>query len=375
MASNNHNLQSALESFWVANCEEDRDSDARVLRFVTTLLNPLLQELYKRDPLLNFNPLNSSTTHQGRTRYIYEGFLCLKDFKTSEDELSIEDGNSPTGFAFAKLSNKKSPTDELCITSNSGKKYLSPKTISEKILHHLRALLSEDYILASRSSEFQFDLLDHLEDSAVTLKLYSPRETFKLHILPTIPCKGRWTFGANAWLSEESHWPTKGMKYESIDRGIHLVGRSAPTKSPCQWQIAFFEPMKIMVDSSNQCHRNKCLDVMRLIVNRSQILQKGMTLFALETATLKLYKMYPQAIFWREEKFAQRFIDLVEELRKAVRARKLNDFFLYDLNLLKDMDQKTSELCDQELKKLLEDPKQFFIDLKPLGGSCLDTHL
>ena len=282
-------LQSSLDSFWVSNFEEDKS--VRILRSVKTILDPVLVELCKREPLLDFNPLNTSSLHQGKTSNILEVILCLKNFDSSEHMLSIEDGNSPIGFAFAKLSGKRTSWDEFCIKSNSGKKYLSAKIISEKLHGHLRALLSKK-TLTQHVNEFQTELMEHLEDNAVSIKLFSSAETFTLHIIPTIPCKGRWTFGANPWLSEESHWPSKAMKHEAMNKGIHLVGRSAPTKSPCQWQIAFLEPWRMLLsDGADNC-RTKCLETFNLILNRSPLLQKGVTLFLLETVALNLYKKY-----------------------------------------------------------------------------------
>lgn len=373
MAANQHILQSALESFWMSNYQEDRTGYARVLREVNAHLDPLLIALYNREPLLNFNHLNSTTFHQGKVRHVYEGYLCLKDFHSSENELSIEDGNSPTGFAFAKLSNMKSPMDEFCIISNSGKKFLSPRIISEQLLSHLRILLAEN-ILVARSSELNIELVEHLVGNAIAIKLTSLQGiSFEIHLIPTIPCSGRWTFGANAWLSDESYWPSKVMKHKVINNGIHLVGRSAPTKSPCQWQVSFMEPMKMLLDDTMSTCRDKCLEIMKLIVNRSQVLQKGVTVFLLETMILDLYKKYPQVSFWREDRLTQRFVDFVEVLRQAIQARKCHDFFLFDLNLLKDMDQSTANLCEQHLGKLLDDPEGFFRDLKSRGAE--DTHL
>jgi hypothetical protein len=287
--------------------------------------------------------------------------LCLRKFDSSELGLSIEDGKSPAGFAVAKLTEKRTIWDDVCIRNNSGKKYVSSRIFGEKLLEHIKRLKNEN--LVAQSNDYEVEIKDQVNENAVSFTLIYPiQEVYIVRVIPTIPCHKRWTFGAKLWQTEESYWPSKAMKHECVEKGIYLVGRPSPTKSQCQWQIAFLDQMRKFLDDNSGC-RNKCLVILRLILNGSPVLQKGVTHLHLETIILNLYKKYPKPSFWTEDKFVQRFIDAVHDLQESVHERRLHDFILFDLNLMKELDKSTAESCKSQIKMLVEEPQKFFSTL------------
>lgn len=352
-------LKSSLDSFWKTNYDTHPTIKESIFRSMKSLLDPILLKLPDRDPVLEFDLLESAKFYQGKTSDVFEVLLCLKNFDSSELGLAIEDGKSPAGFAVPKLTDKKTIWDDFSIRSNSGKKYVSSRIFSEKLLGHLTWLMTQD-IAGVQLDDFTIKIDEKLSDNTVTFSLISStQEVYIVRVFPTIPCRHRWTFGAKMWQAEESHWPTKAMKHECIEQGFYLVGKQAPTKSPCQWQIVFLDQMRKFLEDDNGC-RNKCLAFLKLILNCSPQLQKGVRQYHLETIILNLYKKYPKASFWNDDKFLQRFLDAVHDLQDCIQERKLHDFILLDLNLMKELDKTTAESCKKQIKILLEEPEKFF---------------
>ncbi|XP_031554314.1 protein mab-21-like 2 [Actinia tenebrosa] len=371
MMSDHAALKSSLDSFWKTNSKSHPTTEETIFRVMKSLLDPILVKLPDRDPVLDFDPLESSKFYQGKTSDVFEVLLCLKNFDSSELGLAIEDGKSPAGFAVPKLTDKRTVWDDFCIRSNSGKKYVSSRIFSEKLLGHLKWLMTQEIAADAQMNEFMIKINEHLSDNTVTFSLSSPtQEVYSVHVFPTIPCRDRWTFGAKMWQTEESHWPTKAMKHECMEQGFYLVGRQAPTKSPCQWQIAFLEQMKKFLEDNNGC-RNECLAILKLILHSSPQLQKGVRQYHLETIILNLYKKYPKPSFWTDDKFIPRFLDAVHDLQDCIEQRKLHDFIHLDLNLMKELDKATAESCKMQIKILLEEPEKFFsaLDLEQTDTS------
>ncbi|XP_001634773.2 protein mab-21-like 3 [Nematostella vectensis] len=355
-------LKDSLEQFLKTHYDGFAARRQKMLGQVKTVLEYLLQALKERDNMFDFEHINSATFFDVKTSNTVEVLLNVQGFDSSEKALSIEDGQAPPGFAVAKVNSND--WYEWCVCSNSGKKYLSSKLINEKLLDHISKIVKLHDL---HIHDFSIDLEHSFGQQSTTLKLnvLSDRDNYHVVLVPTIPCPGRWTYSAHAWQNEGSHWPNKTTKQAAIADGIHLIGRSSHTKSPNHWQIAFLLPIRRLLADKTGC-KHKCAMVMRILLENSSTLQEVIAGNHLENVLLHLFKKFPVASFWDEDRFGQRFLDIVNELDKCVRDRHLADFFIPDLNLFNDIDKHAAQLARVELQKLTQNPVEF---LKLSGNS------
>ena len=351
-------IGTALNEFLKLHAESCLLHRKRVRAHIQAVVNPILADVREADPTLDFEPLDMSSFFLAiRSRHVYEVNVNLRSLET--EDFSIEDGQTAPGFALVKINSKtrRSKWEMYSGRSNPGKMYLSAKLISEKLLERIKASLKRKPQHSEKRISVQVS--EELFHNTVTLELSGmDPESYFVSLVPAISCAGRWTYSANAWLNEHSHWPNKILKQETISDGIHLVGKPSPTKSAYQWCITFPKPTKRLIQADIGC-RNKCLSVMEIILENTPYAPRGVDQSHFKALVLHMSKKFPVQEFWAEDKFSQRFRDLMLELQRCLAEKNLAEFFLPGMNLFRDLEEPTFKIWKLQLKEILQDVERF----------------
>ena len=331
-------------------------------KFLEAVINPLLAEVNTENFNLRFELMNSESIVYAKNRKEFDVFVNLCNFDALD--ISIEDGQAPAGFAMVKLQSTGSKNQHtsqrraFTVTSNSGKTFLSTKLVSGTLLQSIKKILSKG--LFPKSQNYKLTVEDFPVDNAVVLKVSERfhEDMFSVNLFPAVPCPGRWACSAHAWQIERHHWPNKSTKEEVFRDGIHLTTKPSPVTSPYHWQIAFFKPRRRLLVENVGC-RNKCLDVLKITADNCKTLS-GLNEVQIESLMLHMHHKLPVDKFWNNNKFGQRFLDVLKELQSMLETSDLPDFFLPRLNLLRDVQKATKQDCMTQIKDILENPAHFF---------------
>lgn len=336
----------------------------RRLTEIDKVINPILREVKKMDEQFDFDTFRPNSFYTIKSPSHYEILLVFQGI--DPNEIAIEDGQTPPGFALARLTGKRMISRWKFCTGNSNpsKVYLSAKTVKEKLCDYVKRVVKSGAAFVGGDGKSCVEIDDTHNDGAILLSVRGQdSEPFSLDLIPTIPFPGRWVFSAQAWETKLPDWPNKYLKEETLQSGIHLVARPSPSKSSYQWQIGFPVPMRKMLELELGC-RTKCLLILDIIVEDMLAGRPGCNPFHLETVVMHVTEQIPVRSFWDEDKFAKRFMDVVKELQKCLLERNLGHVFLPNVNLFRDVDKLALESCKEGLQKVLQDPVKFLCEFE-----------
>lgn len=352
-------MNDALENFVKTHAENFVFHRRRMLMEIEKIINPLLTEVKNIDARFDFETISPNSFYIVKSPNRYEVFLILQGIDPRE--ISIEDGQSPTGFSLARLTGKKMVSRwKFCSgNSNPSKVYMSAKIVKEKLFELVKRIVDSVSFRGLLKGKFSITLDDTCDDDAISLLVSGHDvEPYSLDLLPAIPCPGRWVFSAHAWESKPSDWASKGFKEELIRCGVHLVARPSPSKSSYQWQIDFPGPMRKLLELDMGC-RTKCLLILEIIMENIQSGRDRCNSFHLETLLLHVTERFPIKSFWSDGKFAKRFVDIMKELQRCLSERSLGHTFLPNVNLFQNLDKLALENSEEGVQNVLSDPEKF----------------
>ena len=331
---------------------------------IEKIINPMLTEVRKMDEKFDFETFSANGFYSIKSPSHYEILLIFQGIDPKE--ISIEDGQTPPGFAHAKLTDKKMISRwKFCSgNSNPSKVYMSVKIVKEKLYEYVKRVLNSGSFLGGRDGKFCIDLAETRHDDAIVLSVSGhDAESYSLDLIPAIPCPGRWVFSAHAWESKQPDLPSKKLKEDIVRSGIHLVARPSPSKSSYQWQIDFPVPMRKLLELELGC-RTKCLLILEIILEDMQAGRRGCDPFHLKTLLMRVSEQFPVKSFWTEDKLSKRFMDAMKELQKCLSERHLGHIFIPNVNLLRHVDKLALENCKEGIQKVLEDPVKFLAEFE-----------
>ena len=352
-------MNDVLENFLKTHAENFVLHRQKMLMEIEKVINPLLAEVKNIDAKFDFETISANSFHIVKSPNRYELLLVFQGIDPGE--ISIEDGQTPAGFSLARLTGKKMVSRwKFCSgNSNPSKVYMSAKIVKEKLFELVKRVVNSAPFRGHLGGKLSIALNDTCDDDAISLLVSGhDMETYSLDLVPAIPCPGRWVFSAHAWESKPADWASKRFKEELIRSGVHLVARPSPSKSSYQWQIDFPGPTRKLLELDMGC-RTKCLLVLEIIMEDIQSGRDRCNSFHLETLVMHATERFPIKSFWSDEKFAKRFIEIVKELQKCLSERSLGHTFLPNVNLFRDLDKLALANCEEEVKKILNDPEKF----------------
>lgn len=351
-------MKAALDNFLKNHADAFVRYRRKKLKEIENLINPLLEEVKKLDGKFDFEMVNPKSFYTIKSPIHYEVLLIFHG--VDPEEISVEDGQTPAGFALAKLTGKKMVSKwKFCSgNSNPSKVYMSAKIVREKLFELVNRVISGSSFLESlEGSNFCVEVVD--DDDVISMQVSGQDvEAYSVDLIPAIPYPGRWVLSAHAWESKQADWMSKTLKEEVIKTGFHLVARPSPSRSSYQWQIDFPGPMRKLLEIDMGC-RIKCLLILEIIMGDMYSQRDACDSFQLETLVLRITEHYPVKSFWSEEKFSKRFLDTIRELQRCLSERHLTQIFIPGVNLFRDFDKLSLKSCEEVVQSVLENPENF----------------
>ena len=357
-------MRASLNEFLAEHADSCILHRKRVRTQIQNVVNPILEGVRLEDPTLDVEPLDDASFFLSlKSRHVYEVNMNLRGLQTGD--FSIEDGQTSPGYALVKLQSQHTKAEwrRFCSRCSPEKMFLNAKTVSERLLERVKAVLKRSSLIDGLEN---VKVHEDLVDNAIVLQLDNKNDKACLVMLtPAISCK-RWIPSANAWLAEHSHWPNKKLKQETAELdGIVLVGKSALKKSAYQWRVTFPMPTRRLVQADMGC-RNKCLSAIEIILDNARYVPRGVDQCHFKTLILHLNKKYPVPEFWAEDKFGQRFTDLLLYLQRCLIGRRLDDFFVPEINMFEGLEETTFKFWELQVKDFLQDIGRYLREFRDL---------
>lgn len=348
-------LHNFLEDKGMAHLRRYRD----VLQKIEKVVNPLLKEIKKRDKRLHFLPMSPDGYFQVLRPTVVEVFIVFKKFDASK--VSFVEMDSPSGTAFVGLKAAKLQKSWAELTQGGTNQgfYLSSALVREYLNSYLQNLSREKGIL---DQNVWFDCTNDDQDGLVLIISFEG-EQFFVHLTPTIFLRSIWPECAVLWKKVLFRWPDDSVRQKIVNEGVHLVCQ--PVKSSLQhssmlWRISFAHGEKLLLQSTNTGCRNKCLHIMKTLLENTFSYPYGLTPYHLETVTLHLNSLISSPTLWVEGSLAARFLDLLSALQKSLAGENCNHFFAPSVDIFSDVPRSTLKTLATRVKHIVDYPEEFF---------------
>ena len=337
---------------------------SEALKKVEKVLNPLLAEIKKRDKRLSFEPMTPRAHFRVLRQNIFEIFIIFK--KLDSRKVSVIELDSPESAGEVLVGIKQSKIKhswfDVIQTTDEGN-VLSAAFIREYLNHFLQNISKEKGIL---QPNVWFDCTNNEQDGLI-LNISYEGEIFFVHLTPTIFVKDVWPRCAAMWENVMFRWPEEQVRQKLVESGIHVVCRplkpstkQAKRNTDIVWSICFLNAEKFLLQDLNTGCRNKCLQIMKTVLDCSLSYPCGLTPHHVETTTLHLNSLMSSPSLWQDTCLNARFLDLLSAVHKSLTQESCSQFFSPSVQLFKDIPSPVLKTLAARIKHIVDHPVEYF---------------
>ncbi len=167
-----------------------------------------------------------------------------------------------------------------------------------------------------------------------------------------------WPEIANSWLSDErrKHWPAREIVQEIVRQGCHIVPKSPTTlvEGNTEWRLSFSAAERILALSRTPV-QYACYFIAKSIyyvhIKTIEVDGKSMSSFILKTCMLWMLEQ-TQVSHWKKETLVSHIEDLFGILYGVLDRKTLKNYFIQDINLMKDFSDTLQDAVKEKVKDI-----------------------
>ena len=331
---------------------------AEALKKIEKVVNPLLNEIRKRDKRLHFEPMSPSGYYQVLRHNVLEIFIVLKKLNYSKvDIVEVDSGMACVGLKQAKHQHSWHDLIERDMTREGF--FLSSAMLRQYLNSFLQDIAKEKGIL---EPNVWVDCTNNERDGLV-LNISYEGEQFYVHLTPAIFAKGFWPDCGVMWKKVMFRWPEDNIRKRVVEEGTHLVCR--PIKSITQhssitWSLSFLGAEKYLLHMVDSGCRNKCLQILKTVLENTLSYPCGLTPYHIETVTLHLNSLISNPSLWQDVCLTARFLDLLSALHKSLTQESCSHFFAPSIQLFSHIPSSVLKTLAARVKHIIDSPVEYF---------------
>ena len=158
-------------------------------------------------------------------------------------------------------------------------------------------------------------------------------------------------------------WPDDSIRKRIVEEGTHLVCR--PVKSSMQhsaitWSLSFLGGEKYLLHSVESGCRNKCLQILKTVLENSLSYPCGLTPYHIETVTLHSNSLITNPSLWQDACLSALFLDLLSALHKSLSQESCSHFFAPSIQLFADIPSSVLKTLATRVKHIIDFPVEYF---------------